>query len=49
LSRGYELSVHACDLGKWKVAVDKLLKGGALKYYDPWGLDHAGYGFVRVR
>lgn len=49
LGRGYELSIHARDLGRWKNAIDKLLKAGTLKYYDSWGLDRNGYGFVPVR
>ena len=49
LGSGYELSIHAGDLGTWKAAVDKLLVAGTLKYYDRWGLDRAGYGLVPVR
>jgi len=49
LGSGYELSIHARDLGRWKAAVDKLIKEGTLKYYDRWGLDRSGYGLVPVR
>ena len=49
LGRGYQMSVHARDLGRWKDAIDKLHKAGTLKYYDRWGLDHKGYGLVPVR
>jgi len=49
LGRGYELSVHANDLGRWKSAIDNLHKAGALKYYDRWGLDRSGYGLVPLR
>jgi hypothetical protein len=49
LGRGYELEVDARNLGRWKTAIDKLHKAGALKYYDHWGLDHRGYGLVPVR
>jgi hypothetical protein len=49
LGSGFELSLHASDLGRWKAAVDTLHKDGALKYYSRWGLDHNGYGLVPVR
>jgi hypothetical protein len=49
LGRGYELAIHARDLGRWKALIDDLHKAGSLKYYDHWGLDHHGYGLVPVR
>jgi hypothetical protein len=49
LGSGYELSLGASDLGRWKAAVDKLIKAGALRHYDHWGLDRRGYGLVPVR
>ena len=39
LGRGYELAIHARDLGRWKVLIDDLHKAGSLKYYDHWGED----------
>jgi hypothetical protein len=48
LGSGYELSIHVRDLGRWKTAVDSLIKDGTLKYYDRWGLDKRGYGLIRV-
>jgi hypothetical protein len=49
LGSGYELSVHARDLGRWKSTIDKLINDGTLKYYERWGLDRRGYGLVPVR
>lgn len=49
LGRGYELSIHARDLARWKNAIDRLMKNGTLKYYERWGLDNNGYGLIPVR
>jgi hypothetical protein len=49
LASGYELSIHARDRGRWKAAVNKLLKDGALKHSNNWGLGRNGYGLVPVR
>jgi hypothetical protein len=46
---GKELFIHAQDLGLWKAAIDKLLKSGSLKYYDRFGLDDLGFGFVPIK
>lgn len=49
LGSGYELSVYARDLGRWKEAIDNLHNAGTLKYYGRWQLDRNGYGLVPVR
>ncbi|HJZ92669.1 MAG TPA: hypothetical protein VKE40_17470 [Gemmataceae bacterium] len=49
LGRGYELSLPISMLPQWKAAVDKMIKSGALRHYDHWGLDHNGYGLVPIR
>jgi hypothetical protein len=49
LGRGYELCVHARELGRWKGAIDRLMKAGALRYYTEWALDRNGYGLVPAR
>lgn len=48
LGSGYELSIRASDLGKFKTAMDQLINSGTLQYYR-WGLDKEGYGLVPVR
>jgi hypothetical protein len=49
LGSGYELSLRARDLGRWKALIDHLHKSKALDYYSNWGLDAHGYGLVPVR
>jgi hypothetical protein len=43
---GYVLSIYKDDLAKWKAAIEKLRKAGALKYYDRWELDKSGLGLM---
>jgi len=45
---GFELVIHARDLGRWKDGIDKLHKAGSLKYYDHWGINGNGYGLIPI-
>lgn len=49
LGRGYTLYVRVGDLMKWRKLVDGLLAAEALGYYQGWGLNRHGYGFVSYR
>jgi hypothetical protein len=48
LGRGFEVSLSAKDLSRWKAAIDKLIEDNVLQYYR-WGTDNNGYGLVPVR